>query len=137
MSFPLTRRGALVTGSGIAAAPLLAGCGGQEPDVAVEAPEVATGSQLATTKDVPVGGCAVFPDSKTVVTQPTEGEFRAFSAACTHEGCQVSSSSDGDIPCRCHGSSFSLEDGSVLKGPAKESLPKVEITVDDDKIMAV
>lgn len=136
MSIPLTRRGALVTGSGIAAAPLLAGCG-QETDVAVEPPQVASGSQLAWTKDVPVGGCAVFPDSKTVVTQPVEGEFKAFSAACTHEGCQVSSSSDGDIPCRCHGSAFSLEDGSVLKGPAKKPLPEVEITVDDDKIMSV
>ncbi|WP_110241365.1 Rieske (2Fe-2S) protein [Nocardioides gilvus] len=136
MSVPLSRRGALATGSGIVAAPLLAGCG-NEPDVTVEAPQVATGSQLASTADIPVGGCAVFPDSKTVVTQPSEGKFRAFSAACTHEGCQVSSSSDGEIPCQCHGSAFSLEDGSVLKGPATEPLPEVEITVEDDKIMAV
>lgn len=136
MTFPLTRRGALVTGSGIVAAPLLAGCG-QEVDVAVEPPQVASGSQLAFTKDIPVGGCAVYPDSKTVVTQPREGQFKAFSAACTHQGCPVSSSSDGDIPCRCHGSAFSLEDGSVLKGPATEPLPEVEITVDGDKIMAV
>lgn len=136
MTFPLTRRSVLATGSGIAAAPVLAGCG-EEDEFVAEPPEVASGSQLGSTADVPVGGCAVFSDAKTVVTQPTEGEFMAFSALCTHKGCLVSSSSDGEIPCTCHGSAFSLEDGSVLQGPAKEALPKVEITVKDGKIMTV
>ena len=89
---------------------------------------------LATTSDVPVGGCFVVADAKVVVTQPTEGDFKAFSAVCTHQGCLVESSSDGEIPCPCHLSRFSLEDGSPLSGPATAPLAPVEITVDGDSI---
>ena len=89
---------------------------------------------LATTSSVPVGGCFVNADAKIVVTQPTEGDFKAFSAVCTHQGCLVESSSDGEIPCPCHLSQFSLEDGSPLSGPASAPLSPVEITVDGDSI---
>ena len=89
---------------------------------------------LATTSSVPVGGCFVNADAKVVVTQPTEGDFKAFSAVCTHQGCLVESSSDGEIPCPCHLSHFSLEDGSPLSGPASAPLAPVEITVDGDSI---
>ncbi|MBD3927390.1 Rieske (2Fe-2S) protein [Nocardioides cavernae] len=89
---------------------------------------------LATTSAVPVGGCLVNADAKVVVTQPTEGDFKAFSAVCTHQGCLVESSSDGEIPCPCHLSHFSLEDGSPLSGPASAPLAPVEITVDGDSI---
>ena len=53
-----------------------------------------------------------------MITEPAEGEFKAFSAACAHQGCLVSSVSDGTIDCSCHGSKFSIEDGSVVQGPA-------------------
>ena len=72
--------------------------------------------------------------SKVVLTQPTEGDFKAFSAVCTHQGCIVESSSDGEIPCPCHGSRFSLDDGSPQSGPASSALAPVEITVDGDSI---
>ena len=75
-----------------------------------------------------------FRDAKVVVTQPTEGDFKAFSAVCTHQGCLVESSSDGEIPCPCHLSHFSLEDGSPISGPASAPLAPVEITVDGDSI---
>ncbi|WP_239456594.1 Rieske (2Fe-2S) protein [Nocardioides solisilvae] len=125
--------GAVAVGVG---APLLAACGGDDAPVDT-APEAQAGDVLTTTSEVPVGGCAVFPDEKVVVTQPTEGEFRCFSSVCTHQGCAVSSSSDGVIPCTCHGSRFSLEDGSVLEGPATAPLQKVEIEVSGDSITAV
>ena len=89
---------------------------------------------LAATSDVPVGGCAVFSDEKVVITQPEEGEFKAFSSVCTHQGCTVSASSDGAIPCGCHGSKFSLEDGSVIAGPATAPLSEVAITIEGDSI---
>ena len=98
------------------------------------APESTGGDVLAKTADVPVGGCAVYADAKVVVTQPTEGEFRCFSAVCTHQGCLVSSGSDGVIPCNCHSSQFSLEDGSPQSGPASAPLEAVEIVVDGDNI---
>ena len=42
------------------------------------------GQELISATDVPVGGGTVLPDEKIVVTQPREGDFKAFSAICTH-----------------------------------------------------
>lgn len=92
------------------------------------------GAALASTSDVPVGGCFVVAASKIVLTQPTEGDFKAFTAVCTHQGCLVESSTDGTIPCPCHGSTFSLDDGEPQSGPASSALATVEITVDGDSI---
>ncbi|WP_432138985.1 Rieske (2Fe-2S) protein [Streptomyces sp. bgisy154] len=89
---------------------------------------------LATTADIPEGGGKVFADQKVVVTQPKAGEFKAFSAVCTHQGCAVKSIADGIINCPCHNSNFSVEDGSVQSGPAKKPLPSVPITVNGDSI---
>lgn len=147
--FGINRRRAL-TGAAVAAGlPVLAACGGDDTGTATDTPgSEDTGSAspsgsssagggaeaLGTTADVPVGGCFVATAAKVVITQPSEGDFRAFSAICTHQGCPVSSSKDGVIPCDCHGSEFSIEDGSVLEGPASSPLDKVEITVDGDSI---
>lgn len=106
--------------------------GSSEPSETSESSE--GDSALASTADVPVGGCAVFASAKVVLTQPTEGDFKAFSSICTHQGCTVSASSDGVIPCTCHGSEFSIEDGSVLQGPATSGLAEVDITVEGDSI---
>ncbi|MFF6812835.1 Rieske (2Fe-2S) protein [Streptomyces sp. NPDC012403] len=89
---------------------------------------------LASTADIPEGGGKVFADRKVVVTQPTAGEFKAFSATCTHQGCAVKSVADGVINCPCHNSNFSISDGSVRSGPATKPLPAVEITVSGDSI---
>ncbi len=132
--------------------PLLAACGEDSASTASD-PSASTsgnpeespsedgaasgGEALASTGDVPVGGCFVVAASKIVVTQATEGDFKAFSAICTHQGCPVESSTEGDIPCPCHGSTFSLEDGSPLSGPATAGLAPVEIAVDGDAISLV
>lgn len=92
------------------------------------------GTEVAKTSDIPEGGGKVFADQKMVVTQPTAGEFKAFSSTCTHQGCAVKSISDGVINCPCHHSSFSITDGSVKSGPATKPLPVMEITVDGDSI---
>ncbi|MFV0137243.1 Rieske (2Fe-2S) protein [Streptomyces sp. HMX87] len=92
------------------------------------------GAVLATTADIPEGGGKVFPDRKVVVTQPTAGEFKAFSATCTHQGCAVKSITDGVINCPCHNSNFSITDGSVQSGPAPKPLPAVQISVNGDSI---
>ncbi|MET7294584.1 Rieske (2Fe-2S) protein [Streptomyces griseoloalbus] len=92
------------------------------------------GAALASTADIPEGGGKVFADRKVVVTQPTAGEFKAFSATCTHQGCAVKSIADGVINCPCHNSNFSITDGSVKSGPATKPLPSVEITVSGDSI---
>ena len=81
------------------------------------------------TSEIPVGGGRIFADQQVVVTQPKAGEFKAFSAICTHQGCPVSRISGGTIDCPCHGSQFSIEDGSVQGGPAPSPLPEKKVTV--------
>jgi Rieske Fe-S protein len=97
----------------------------------------AKGKALAATSDIPEGGGKVFKAQKVVVTQPAAGDFKAFSAICTHQGCTVADVSDNTINCPCHGSKFSIEDGSVAGGPAGESLEEKKIRVDGDKIRLV
>ncbi|MFD4373103.1 Rieske (2Fe-2S) protein [Streptomyces sp. NPDC058486] len=92
------------------------------------------GTPLASTSEIPVGGGTVFADRKVVVTQPTEGEFKAFSAICTHQGCTVNKVADGTIDCPCHGSKFAITDGAVKAGPAPRPLPAEEITVSGETI---
>ena len=38
--------------------------------------------------------------------------FKAFTAICTHQGCPVGAVDGGKIVCPCHGSTFSIKDGS-------------------------
>ncbi|MEU4515042.1 Rieske (2Fe-2S) protein [Nonomuraea wenchangensis] len=89
---------------------------------------------LADASDIEVGGGKVFQAQKIVVTQPVEGDFKAFSAVCTHAGCTVATVQNKTINCPCHGSKFSIEDGSVTDGPAPEPLKEKKITVDGGKI---
>ncbi len=90
---------------------------------------------LVAVGDVPVGSGVILGVAKVVVTQPTEGDFKGFSSTCTHQGCQVSSVSDDAITCACHNSTFSIEDGSVLGGPATAPLPSVPVAVDGDQVV--
>lgn len=149
MTAELNRRHALAGAAALAVGvPVLAACGDStdsatdpsaEPQpTSSDSEEPGSGSgspePLASTSEVPVGGCFVVSAAQVVLTQPSEGDFKAFSATCTHQGCTVSPSSDGVIPCRCHGSEFSLEDGSVLQGPATSPLSSVNISVEGDTI---
>lgn len=79
--------------------------------------------------DVPVGGGTILKSDKLVVTQPTKGDFKAFSAVCPHQGCTVGSVTDGQIVCPCHNSHFSIDDGSPLTGPASKPLGAKKATL--------
>ena len=94
----------------------------------------AGGDVLTSTSDIEVGGGAIFADEKVVVTQPSKGEFKCFTAVCSHQGCIVSSVSDGTINCACHGSKYSIETGDVEEGPATFALAEEKITVSGDSI---
>jgi Rieske Fe-S protein len=100
-------------------------------------PQPASGQppSLAVTSDVPVGGGKILADKKIVITQPRAGSFEAFTAVCTHQGCTVSSVSGGTVNCPCHGSKFSIANGSVVTGPAASALAPVSIKVQGTSIV--
>jgi Rieske Fe-S protein len=94
-----------------------------------------SGTLLGQTADIPVGGGKVFTDAKVVVTQPTKGVYKGFSAVCTHVGCLCNQVANGTIDCPCHGSKFAIGTGAVVAGPAPSPLPTAPITVTGGKIL--
>ncbi|MFJ5265435.1 Rieske 2Fe-2S domain-containing protein [Streptomyces sp. NPDC088387] len=110
----------------------LTACGSEDDSSSDAAP--ASGTVLGKISDIPEGGGKIFADQSVVVTQPTAGEFKAFSSKCTHQGCAVKDIANGVITCPCHNSEFSATDGSVKQGPATKPLPVAQITVEGDEI---
>ena len=90
---------------------------------------------LASTSSVPVGGGKILTGQQIVITQPTAGSYKAFTAVCTHQGCIVNTVTGGTIDCPCHGSKFSVKDGSVVNGPAPSPLAPVAIKVEGTSIV--
>jgi Rieske Fe-S protein len=90
---------------------------------------------LASTTEIPVGGGKILTDKKIVITQPQAGSFHAFTAICTHLGCIVNTVSGGTINCPCHGSKYSIVNGSVVNGPAPLPLAAVSIMVQGTSII--
>lgn len=72
-----------------------------------------------------------------LVTQPKAGDYRGFSATCTHSGCIVSGVRDGEIACGCHGARFDVESGAVLAGPARTALGRINIELRGDELFAI
>ncbi|MGW2377345.1 MULTISPECIES: Rieske (2Fe-2S) protein [Kitasatospora] len=85
---------------------------------------------LGPASAIPEGGGKVFREQKIVVTQPTAGQYKAFSAKCTHAGCIVDQVKNEQIQCPCHGSRFGIADGAVQDGPAPKPLPAYPVTVE-------
>ena len=123
-------RSVAVGGGAAATAAFLASCagsdgGGGDAAAPVELP--------AST--VPVGGGVVLVADHLVITQPSAGEFNAFSAICTHQGCPVSEVEDRGIHCACHDSYFDIAGGMPVAGPAVHALPRVPVEVRGESLI--
>lgn len=64
------------------------------------------------------------------------GRIYAVSDRCTHLGCSLRAGHvEGEaVVCRCHGSTFDLNDGSVVHGPATTRAPVYETRVSEGRI---
>jgi nitrite reductase/ring-hydroxylating ferredoxin subunit/uncharacterized membrane protein len=64
----------------------------------------------------------------------------ALSDHCSHRGCALAGGTiegkgeDAAVVCPCHGSTFRLTDGEVLRGPATAPQPAYEARIREDKI---
>jgi Rieske Fe-S protein len=113
-----------------AAAVGLAACSGGSSGSSASGP-----TTVGPTSGVPVGGGTLYRADNIVVTQPTAGVFKAFSATCTHAGCTVEGVVSGVIQCPCHGSQFNITTGAVVQGPATMALPSKTVAVTNGSIV--
>lgn len=144
------RRQVLAASGVVASTVIVSGCGSGDDGTASESGDTGEGSThpadngegdpasggdpVASVGDVPVGGGVVVASEQVVITQPSEGEFKAFSAVCPHQGCLVTDVRDGEIFCPCHGSRFTVDTGDVVGGPASRGLEERQVTITGDGI---
>ena len=132
-------------GGGETAAPADSSTGPGSPSesAAGSSPPAAGGGEaLAKTSDVPVGGALFLDGPDVVLTQPTAGDFKAFSSICTHQSCPVNGFAKSTLICQCHFSAFTITDGSPTtnpengrRGPATSPLKEIAVTVEGDSVI--
>ncbi|RMB59710.1 Rieske (2Fe-2S) protein [Tessaracoccus antarcticus] len=121
-----TRRELLASGAAIAAAMLVGCSNGSNPEDLV--------AVTVAKSDIPVGGGVVRAESGVVITQPEAGTFLGFTSVCTHQQCDVREVREDGIYCACHGSLFSITDGSPTAGPASAPLGFVVLVDNGDSL---
>jgi Rieske Fe-S protein len=95
----------------------------------------AAGTVLGAASEIPVGGGKIYKAARVVVTQPARGQYKAFSAVCTHVGCIMSEVANGTIDCPCHGGQFKITNGAVVAGPPPSPLPARPVKVVNGQVV--
>jgi Rieske Fe-S protein len=122
----------VIAGGVVAGATAISSCAAGE--VVESAVESADATSQVSIADIPIGGGIISQEPPVVLTQPTPGDVKAFTAICPHAGCLVSEVNDNEIFCPCHGSRFSATDGAVISGPANSGLNGVAYQVTGDTV---
>jgi nitrite reductase/ring-hydroxylating ferredoxin subunit len=97
----------------------------------------AGGTAIASESEVAPGSAFKFKDSgnPAVLVHLDNGDFVAYSAVCTHQGCTVAYQG-GELACPCHGSVFDPANGAeVVAGPASRPLPEIPVKVEGGEIV--
>jgi nitrite reductase/ring-hydroxylating ferredoxin subunit len=137
----ISRRGVLASAVGVSAVAALTACTPEVTNLGTapepSAPTTSGPVAVAKITDIPIGSGKKFDVEgiPILITQPRVGEFRGFSAICTHAGYVMNNMANSEIKCDNHGAVYSADDGSVLSGPAPTALGKVEVTVDGDDVL--
>jgi len=98
-----------------------------------------TGTVVAKVSSLPVGRALSFTNSAdgnpAWVVHPSGNTFVAFSAVCTHLGCQVQyEPSTVEFFCPCHGGVYDARTGQVLQGPPPAPLPTIAVHIVNGEI---
>ena len=103
-----------------------------------KSPEAATRRVVAAKQDeVPPGGSKIFPfgGEPGILIRDASGEYRAFTAVCTHLGCTVQyKTATRQIWCACHNGQYDLQ-GRNVAGPPPRPLEAYEVHVSGDDIV--
>jgi nitrite reductase/ring-hydroxylating ferredoxin subunit len=97
----------------------------------------ASGAAIASESEVASGRAFTFKDSgnPAVLIHLKNGNFVAYSAVCTHQGCTVAYKG-GKLACPCHGSVFDPAKGAqVVAGPAPSPLPEIPVKVQGGEVV--
>ncbi|HET6911659.1 MAG TPA: Rieske 2Fe-2S domain-containing protein [Mycobacteriales bacterium] len=97
------------------------------------------GRGIVEAAHLPAGEALSFTDDNgdpAWLIHESAGDFKAFSAVCTHAGCTVQPSG-GQFICPCHGGSYSITTGQVLGGPPPAPLTALPIKVVDGSVRLV
>jgi nitrite reductase/ring-hydroxylating ferredoxin subunit len=80
---------------------------------------------------------AVNANGKAVLLVNINGTYYAIGNICTHMGCPLSKGTlkGENVECVCHGSTFALKTGKVVRGPAEKPELKYEVKVENGKIL--
>lgn len=101
--------------------------GGSGSEAIAQASEVGTGSAVKFQND----------GEPAVLVHLEGGDFVAYSAVCTHQGCTVAYNGEqGTLDCPCHGSVFDpSQEAQPQSGPAQRPLPDIPIEVQDGSVV--
>jgi cytochrome b6-f complex iron-sulfur subunit len=97
----------------------------------------ASSVRAATTDEIPPESGKVFRfgSKPGILVRTASGEYRAFSATCTHLDCIVQYRSDlGQIWCACHNGRYDL-DGRNVAGPPPRPLEKFRVVIQGKEII--
>ncbi len=74
---------------------------------------------------------------KKIVISNLNGTFYAIGSKCTHMGCSLSNGKiEGErVVCPCHGSTFDLKTGEVVRGPARIPEPSFKVKVENGELL--
>ena len=95
------------------------------------------GAAIARESEVAPGSAVEFKDGgqDAVLVHLESGDFAAYSAVCTHQGCTVAYQK-GQLACPCHGSVFDPANGAeVVTGPAQSPLPEIPVEVKGGQVL--
>jgi thiosulfate dehydrogenase [quinone] large subunit len=135
----VTRRTAILQGLGFAAAATGVVTGvswlfrGTLPE-----PAQARGVSIADASSLAPGDAVPFTNpgdgGPALLIRAADGSLTAFTATCTHAGCEVGWRA-GEIRCPCHHARFDPATGEPTRGPARDPLTVIDVVERGGKIM--
>ncbi len=92
---------------------------------------------VISAKDVPTGKMtAVEKNGKEILVANVDGKYYAMGNVCTHMSCKLSEGTltGALLECPCHGSTFDVTTGIVVKGPTTSPEPTFPVTVTGNQV---